>query len=62
MDDPSNAGLTIIGAFNVLNAFNVSATLVTSTQEGVGRLLDCQIFLVIILFIAILDAMTPEPV
>ena len=62
MVEPSRAGLTIIGAPSAAKALRAAAALSTSNQPGVGRPSARQMRLVITLSMAMLEAITPEPV
>ena len=62
MLEPSRAGLTIIGEPSAAKAAVHSSALLTRRQSGVGMPSKRQMRLVMILSIAMLDAITPEPV
>jgi len=62
MLEPSRAGLTIMGAPSAANAARVWSGLATMRQSGVGRPSKRQMRLVMILSMAMLEAITPGPV
>ena len=62
MVEPAREGLTIMGAPSSAKACAVSALLATRRQSGVGRPSKRQMRLVMILSMAMAEAMTPGPV
>ena len=62
MLEPSRAALTIMGAPSTASAASHSAALRAMRQSGVGRPSKRQMRLVMILSIAMAEAITPDPV